>query len=65
MDVICCTTPTTLYLEELRSTLMFVGRAKLVKTSAQVNEVLGDQSLICCLQCELIKACQQQNISGK
>ena len=37
MAVICCATPSELYLEETRSTLQFASRAKLVKTKPQVN----------------------------
>ena len=39
MAVICCATPSELYLEETRSTLQFASRAKLVKTRAQRHEV--------------------------
>lgn len=53
MAVICCATPSELYLEETRSTLQFASRAKLVKTKPQVNEVLDDSSLITRLQREL------------
>ena len=56
MAVVCCATPSELYLEETRSTLAFASRAKLVKTNAQVNEVLDDQSLIRKLQRELAEA---------
>jgi len=56
MAVICCATPSELYLEETRSTMMFASRAKLVKTRAQVNEVLDDRSLIRRLQRELAEA---------
>ena len=56
MAVICCATPSELYLEETRSTLLFASRAKLVKTNAQVNEVLDDRSLIRRLQRELAEA---------
>jgi centromeric protein E len=56
MAVICCATPSELYLEETRSTLQFASRAKLVKTRAQVNEVLDDRSLIKKLQRELKEA---------
>ena len=56
MAVICCATPSELYLEETRSTLLFASRAKLVKTRAQVNEVLDDRSLIRRLQRELAEA---------
>jgi hypothetical protein len=53
MAVICCATPSEFYLEEMRSTLLFASRAKLVKACAQVNEVLDDRSLIKRLQREL------------
>ena len=53
MAVICCATPSELYLEETRSTLQFASRAKLVKTRAQVNEVLDERSMIRRLQKEL------------
>jgi centromeric protein E len=56
MAVICCATPSELYLEETRSTLQFASRAKLVKTNAQVNEVLDDRSVIRRLQKELAEA---------
>ena len=56
MAVICCATPSELYLEETRSTLQFASRAKLVKTRAQVNEVMDDRSLIKKLQRELKEA---------
>jgi len=59
MAVICCATPSEMYLEETRSTLQFAARAKLVKTNAQVNEVLDDQSLIRRLQRELAEARRQ------
>ena len=38
MAVICCATPSELYLEETRSTLQFASRAKLVKTRAQAEK---------------------------
>jgi hypothetical protein len=60
MAVICCATPSELYLEETRSTLLFASRAKLVKTRAQVNEVLDDRSLI--KQRELVE--KQQASAG-
>jgi chromosome segregation ATPase len=56
MAVVCCATPSELYLEETRSTLLFASRAKLVKTNAQVNEVLDDRSIIRRLQRELAEA---------
>ena len=56
MAIVCCATPSQLYLEETRSTLAFAARAKLVKTNAKVNEVLDDRSLIRRLQKELAEA---------
>jgi len=56
MAIICCATPSAMYLEETRSTLQFASRAKLVKTRAQVNEVMDDRSLIKKLQRELKEA---------
>ena len=56
MAIICCATPSELYLEETRSTLGFANRAKNVKTNAKVNEILDDRSLIRRLQKELAEA---------
>ena len=64
MAVVCCATPSELYLEETRSTLLFASRAKLVKTNAQVNEVLDDRSIIRRLQRELALARSQQSGGG-
>jgi chromosome segregation ATPase len=63
MAVVCCATPSELYLEETRSTLLFASRAKLVKTNAQINEVLDDRSIIRRLQRELALV-RSQNQSG-
>ena len=65
MAVICCATPSELYLEETRSTLQFASRAKLVKTNAQVNEVLDDRSIIRRLQRELAEARRNSSVPGK
>eukprot|EP00535_Pseudo-nitzschia_heimii_P013095 CAMPEP_0197196052 /NCGR_PEP_ID=MMETSP1423-20130617/32148_1 /TAXON_ID=476441 /ORGANISM="Pseudo-nitzschia heimii, Strain UNC1101" /LENGTH=3046 /DNA_ID=CAMNT_0042649821 /DNA_START=153 /DNA_END=9293 /DNA_ORIENTATION=- len=65
MAVICCATPSELYLEETRSTLQFASRAKLVKTNAKVNEVLDERSLIRRLQKELAEARRNQNGLGQ
>ena len=54
--IICCASPSDLYLEETRSTLQFASRAKLVKTRAKVNEVMDDRSLIKKLQREIEEA---------
>ena len=40
MAVICCISPSESYREETRSTLQFASRAKLIKTKAEINEVL-------------------------
>jgi hypothetical protein len=56
MAVICCATPSELYIEETRSTLQFALRAKLVKMKPQVNKVIDDSSLIKRLQRELAEA---------
>jgi chromosome segregation ATPase len=56
MAIICCATPSEMYLEETRSTLQFASRAKLVKTRATVNEVLDERSMIKKLQRELAVA---------
>jgi hypothetical protein len=56
ISVICCASPSEIFLEQTRSTLMFASRVKLVKTRAQVNEVLDDKSLIKRLQRELAEA---------
>jgi chromosome segregation ATPase len=61
MAVVCCATPSELYLEETRSTLLFASRAKLVKTNAQINEVLDDRSIIRRLQQELALARRHQS----
>jgi len=53
MAIICCASPSDLYLNETRTSLQFASRAKLVKTRAKINEVLDDRSLIKKLQREL------------
>jgi hypothetical protein len=63
MAVICCATPSELYLEETSSTLQFASWAKLVKTKPQVNEVLDDSSLIKRLQHELAET--RKLVKGK
>mmetsp|Transcript_59860 Transcript_59860/g.147054 ORF Transcript_59860/g.147054 Transcript_59860/m.147054 type:complete len:2082 (-) Transcript_59860:233-6478(-) len=65
MAVICCATPSELYLEETRSTLQFASRAKLVKTNAQVNEVIDERSMIRRLQRELAEAKRLQSGPGQ
>ena len=61
MAIICCATPSEMYLEETRSTLQFASRAKLVKTRAQINEVLDERSMIKRLQKELALAKRAAN----
>lgn len=56
MAVICCATPSEVFIEETRSSLQFASRAKLVKTRAQINEVLDDQAVIKRLKRELADA---------
>lgn len=56
MAVLCCVTPSKLYVEETRSTLKFAARAKLIKTKPTVNEVMDDSALIKKLQHDLEKA---------
>lgn len=65
MAVICCATASELYLEETRSTLQFASRAKLVKTNAQVNEVLDERSMIKRLQKQLAAAKRNQTGPGR
>ena len=54
--IVCCATPSAKYLEETRSTLQFASRAKLVKTSAKVNELHDDKTIIRRLKQELAEA---------
>ena len=61
MAIICCATPSDLYLEEMRCILQFSACAKLVKTRAQVNEVLDYRSIIKKLQSELVEARRAAN----
>lgn len=56
MAIICCATSSELFLNETLSTLQFATRAKMVKTNAQVNEVMDDRSMIKKLQRELAAA---------
>lgn len=51
-------------MEETRSTLQFAQRAKLVKTNAQINEVLDERSMIRRLQRELAEAKRHNSIPG-
>jgi len=64
MAVICCATPSELYLEETRSTLQFASRASLVKTNAQVNEVLDDRSMVKRLQREIAELQRNSTAPG-
>lgn len=56
MTVLCCVTPSKLYVEETRSTLKFAARAKLITTKPTVNEVMDDSEIINKLQRDLEKA---------
>ena len=65
MAIICCANPSCEYLEETRSTLQFAARAKLVKTSAQVNEFIPDSARVKMLQRELIEQTKLLARGGK
>eukprot|EP00939_MAST-03C_sp_MAST-3C-sp1_P004103 g4103.t1 len=54
--LIACATPSSLYVEETRSTLLFAQRAKTVKTCAEVNEILDDNAMLKRLRRDLKKA---------
>jgi centromeric protein E len=56
ITVLCCITPSRLYVEETRSTLKFASRAKLITTRPILNEVLDDTAMIKRLESELEKA---------
>jgi centromeric protein E len=56
MAVLCCVTPSMLYVEETRSALKFAARAKLITTKPTVNEVMDDSEMIKKLQHDLEKA---------
>lgn len=45
-SMICAVTPASTFADETRSTLMFADRAKDVKNSARVNEVMDDKALL-------------------
>jgi hypothetical protein len=62
--VICCVTPSELYMDETQSTLQFAIRAMSVTTHAQVNECIDDRSLIRRLQNELTEANQLIAMGG-
>jgi len=61
MAILCCVSPSELFIEETRSTLRFASRAKLVQTEATVNEVIDDTAMIRKLQGELIET---RNVLG-
>jgi len=52
--VICCATPSKLYLEETRSTFQFASQVKLVKIRACTNEVMTRGAAIKRLKCKLL-----------
>ena len=45
-SMICAVTPASSFIDETRSTLMFADRAKDVKNSASVNEIMDDKALL-------------------
>lgn len=56
MSIICCATASRLYAEETKSTFSFASRAKLIKTSAQINEIVDPKTMIRRLQRQLAEA---------
>ena len=54
--LICCVSPSELFINETLSTLRFASRAKLIKTNAKKKIVLDNRSLIKKLQRELAEA---------
>ena len=53
LAMLCCVSPAKTSLEETRYTLRFAARAKLVKTTANVNETVNREELISNLRKEL------------
>ena len=53
MAVLCCVSASRFYVEETRSTLRFAARAKMVQTSARVNEVVDPAAIVKKLREEL------------
>ena len=45
-SIICAVTPAPLHADETRSTLKFANRAKKIKNSPTVNEVLDDKAML-------------------
>lgn len=45
-SMICAVTPASSFIDETRSTLMFADRAKDVKNSATINEIMDDKALL-------------------
>ena len=62
MAILCCVSPSALYVEETRSTLRFASRAKLVQTKARINEIVDDTTMIQTLQKELVNT--RNSLSG-
>ena len=54
--VLCCITPSRLFVEETKSSLKFASRAKLVTTKPILNEVMDDTAMIKRLESELENA---------
>lgn len=44
--IICAITPSALYREETKSTLMFANRAKEIKNTPTVNEIMDDKAML-------------------
>ena len=63
-SMICAVTPSSTHVDETRSTLMFADRAKNVKNSARVNEVMDDKALLLQSKKE-VAALQQQLLELK
>jgi len=54
--IVCCVAPSKAYAEETRTTLRFAYRAKLIRVTPKVNEILDDGAKIKKLEKELAKA---------
>ncbi|CAJ1969196.1 unnamed protein product [Cylindrotheca closterium] len=54
--IVCCISPSKAYAEETRTTLRFAYRAKLIRVTPKVNEILDDGAKIKKLERELAKA---------
>jgi hypothetical protein len=52
-SIICCVTPAAMHAEETQSTVGFASRAKSIKNTVQVNEIVDDRTLIARLRQEI------------